>query len=203
MTFFREELPRLGPDMDCCIGLELDPARRRLKIIAMGFSLLELVEIVRVACVTEWLLTTRWDKTVILELVFLVLLLVTNLLLYLGAVRRSATELLAWFVAHMLGLLIQVLLIVYFVVVIFIIASPHSQNSWLGLPPGMGTNTSEFQQALRYHLGATITKLVALLVTAPLTAAAAREVWAEKERMEAEGRDRRAKYEVTAEYRDK
>ena len=92
---------------------------------------------------------------------FLVLLLVTNFLLYLGAVRRSATELLAWFVAHMLGLLIQVrdilmviikisimltipaqvLLIVYFVVVIFIIASPHSQNSWLGLPPGMGTNT--------------------------------------------------------------
>ena len=88
------------------------------------------------------------------------LLLVTNFLLYLGAVRRSATELLAWFVAHMLGLLIQVrdilmitimltlltipvqvLLIVYFVVVIFIIASPHSQNSWLGLPPGMGTNT--------------------------------------------------------------
>ena len=62
---------------------------------------------------------------------------------------------------------------------------------------------SEFQQALRYHLGATITKLVALLVTAPLTAAAAREVWAEKERMEAEGRDRRAKYEVKAEYRDK
>ena len=100
---------------------------------------------------------------------FLVLLLVTNFLLYLGAIRRSATELLAWFVAHMLGLLIQVrdipmvtimltimscspscslltipaqvLLIVYFVVVIFIIASPHSQNSWLGLPPGMGTNT--------------------------------------------------------------
>ena len=53
MTFFREELPRLGPDMDCCIGLELDPARRRLKIIAMGFSLLELVEIVRVACVSR------------------------------------------------------------------------------------------------------------------------------------------------------
>ena len=44
---------------------------------------------------------------------------------------------------------------------------------------------------------------MALLVTAPLTAAAAREVWAEKERMEAEGRDRRAKYEVKAEYRDK
>ena len=39
---------------------------------------------------------------------FLVLLLVTNFLLYLGAIRRSATELLAWFVAHMLGLLIQV-----------------------------------------------------------------------------------------------
>ena len=53
MTFFREELPRLGPDMDCCIGLELDPARRRLKIIAMSFSLLELVEIVRVACVSR------------------------------------------------------------------------------------------------------------------------------------------------------
>ena len=77
--------------------------------------------------VNEWLLTPRWDKTVLVELVFLALLLVTTFLLYLGAVRRSTTELLAWLVSHAIFLVIQIILVVYFIVVIFIIASPHSQ----------------------------------------------------------------------------
>ena len=77
--------------------------------------------------ITEWLLTPRWDKAVLVELIILALLLVTNFLLYLGAVRRSSTELLAWLVSHAIFLVIQVILVVYFIVVIFIIASPHSQ----------------------------------------------------------------------------
>ena len=72
-------------------------------------------------------MTPRWDKAVMVELIFLVLLLVTNFLLYLGAVRRSTTELLAWLVSHAIFGVIQVILVVYFIVVIFIIVSPHSQ----------------------------------------------------------------------------
>ena len=79
-------------------------------------------------------MTPRWDKAVMVELIFLALLLVTNFLLYLGAVRRSTTELLAWLVSHAIFGVIQVILVVYFIVVIFIIVSPHSQVetlSWL------------------------------------------------------------------------
>ena len=55
------------------------------------------------------------------------LLLVTNFLLYLGAVRRSATELLAWFVAHMLGLLIQVRdILIVMIMVIIMLTLPRS-----------------------------------------------------------------------------
>ena len=77
--------------------------------------------------INEWLLTPRWDKAVLVELILLALLIVTNFLLYLGAVRRSSTELLAWLVSHSIFFVIQILLVVYFIVVIFIIASPHSQ----------------------------------------------------------------------------
>ena len=56
---------------------------------------------------------------------FLVLLLVTNFLLYLGAIRRSATELLAWFVAHMLGLLIQVRDILMDIIMVTIMLTAH------------------------------------------------------------------------------
>ena len=54
----------------------------------------------------------------------------------------------------------------------------------------MATNTSEFQQALRYHLGATITKLLALLIICPLTGLSCKTVWKEKEVMEVEVRDK-------------
>ena len=77
--------------------------------------------------ITEWLLTTRWDKTVILEMLFIIFLLITNFLLYLGAVRRTTTELIAWFAMHVVALVVQIVLIVYFIVVLFIIASPNSQ----------------------------------------------------------------------------
>ena len=167
------------------MDLNLSP-NKRLKVVVTVFSLLEVLEVVRVLCVTEWLLTTRWDKTVIIELVFLVLLLVTNLLLYLGTVRRSPVELLAWLVSHLVFLSVQVILLVYYVVVLFIIASPHTQNSWLGLPEGMASNTSEFQQELRYNLAVSLTKLVVLIIIVPLTAMALKVVWREKQRMEEE-----------------
>ena len=159
---------------------------KRLKVVVAVFSLLEVLEVVRVFCVTEWLLTTRWDKTVIMELVFLVLLLVTNILLYLGTVRRSPVELLAWLVSHLVFLCVQLILLVYYIVVIFIIASPHTQNSWLGLPQGMASNTSEFQQELRYNLAVNLTKLVVLIILLPITFVALKTVWREKQRMEEE-----------------
>ena len=66
----------------------------------------------------------------------------------------------------------------------------YIKNSWLGLPEGMASNTSEFQQALRYHLGALVTKLLALLVICPLTGLSCRAVWWEREAMELEVRDK-------------
>ena len=126
-------------------------------------------------------------------MVFLILLIITNFLLYLGAVRRTPTELLAWMVAHVVTLIIQIILIVYFIVVIFIIASPNTQNSWLGLPDGMSSNTSEFQQALRTNLGSNIPKLLALVCLAPATAVACKVVWREKENMEIQIRDKQVR----------
>ena len=166
-------------------NMDLVPGEtRRLKLIVLVFSLLELAELLRVACVTEWLLTTRWDKSVIIEIVFLVLLLITNILLYLGTVRRSPVELLAWLVSHTVFLLVQLVLLVYYIVVMFIIASPHSRNSWLGLPPGMSSNTSEFQQELRYSLGVNISWLLVLSLTTPASTLAIILVWREKQHME-------------------
>ena len=100
----------------------------RLKVVVLVFSLLETLEFVRVCCVTEWLLTTSWNKTVIIELVFIGLLLVTNVLLYLGTVRKSPVELLAWLVSHLVFLVVQLVLLVYYIVVMFIIASPHREG---------------------------------------------------------------------------
>ena len=167
------------------MDLDLSPSKR-LKVVVGVFSMLEVLEVIRVFCVTEWLLTTTWDKTVIIELVFLALLLVTNILLYLGTVRRSPVELLAWLVSHLVFLSVQIILLVYYIVVIFIIASPHTQNSWLGLPEGMASNTSEFQQELRYNLAVNLTKLVVLIIVVPVTCLALKIVWREKQRMEEE-----------------
>ena len=60
----------------------------------------------------------------------------------------------------------------------------------------MASNTSEFQQALRYHLGALVTKLLALLVICPLTGLSCRSVWREREAMEREVRDKQVGHEI-------
>ena len=60
------------------------------------------------------------------------------------------------------------------------------QNSWLGLPSGMSSNTSEFQQALRYQLGASVSKLIALMIVTPITALSCKSVWKVKQNFEAE-----------------
>jgi len=151
--------------MDCCLEIEANEPTKKIKIIATVFTFLELIELLRVVCITEWLLTPRWEKSVIIEIVFLVLLMISNLLLYLGAVRHSPTKVMTWLFLHLIALVVQIILVVYFVIVLFIIASPQTQNSWLGLPSGMSSNTSEFQQALRYQLGAGVSKLIALLIT--------------------------------------
>ena len=54
----------------------------------------------------------------------------------------------------------------------------------------MSSNTSEFQQALRYQLGSVISKLLALMILAPLTVLAAKVVWSEKEMMEKEVKEK-------------
>ena len=38
--------------MECCIGIEQDLSKRKLKVIATTFSLIELVEFVRLICVS-------------------------------------------------------------------------------------------------------------------------------------------------------
>ena len=72
----------------------------------------------------------------------------------------------------------------------------YFKNSYLGLPEGMGSNTSEFQQALRYQLGASISKLIALLIIAPLTALAAKIVWSEKVQIDKEVQDRQVSSDI-------
>ena len=39
--------------MECCIGIEQDLSKRKLKVIASTFSLIELVEFVRLICVSH------------------------------------------------------------------------------------------------------------------------------------------------------
>jgi len=188
--------------MDCCLAIEANEPTKKIKIIATVFTFLELIEFLRVVCITEWLLTPRWEKTVIIEIVFLVLLMISNLLLYLGAVRHSPTKLMTWLFLHLIALLVQIILVVYFVIVLFIIASPQTQNSWLGLPSGMSSNTSEFQQALRYQLGASVSKLIALMIVTPITALSCKSVWKVKQNFEAELQNKQAKYQIKAEYKD-
>ena len=64
---------------------------------------------------------------------------------------------------------------------ILVIITVCIQNSWLGLTEGMASNTSEFQQALRYHLGALLTKLLALSFICPLTGLSCQSVCLEGE----------------------
>ena len=53
------------------------------------------------------MITPSWDKYVLLELVFLLLLLFSNLLLLVGAARSRPDELLPWLALHTLALFLQ------------------------------------------------------------------------------------------------
>ena len=77
--------------------------------------------------ITEWLLSPRWDKTVILEIVILLVLIICNLLLFIGASRKSSVELLPWLASHGVFFVVQVILIVYYMVTIFITTTPSTQ----------------------------------------------------------------------------
>ena len=137
--------------------------------------------------ITEWLLSTRWEKTVILEIVILLVLIICNLLLFIGASRQSPVELLPWLASHGVFFGVQVILIVYYMVTIFITTTPSTQvatiiqrmiynpnenfqNQWMGLPQGMTSKNPEFQQKLRWSLGVNVGKLTALVITSMLTA---------------------------------
>ena len=73
------------------------------------------------------MITPRWEKTIILEIVLLLLLLICNLLLFIGAVRQKTVELLPWLVGHGVLLGVLVVLSVYYMVAIFIISTPSTQ----------------------------------------------------------------------------
>ena len=78
---------------------------------------------------TDWLVTPSWDKYVLLELVFLLLLLFSNLLLLIGASRSRPDELLPWLALHTLALFLQAFLAIYLVVSISLVALPATQVS--------------------------------------------------------------------------
>ena len=77
--------------------------------------------------ITEWLLSPRWEKTVIIEIVVLLVLIICNLLLFIGASRKSPIELIPWLASHGVFFGVQVILIVYYMVTIFITATPSTQ----------------------------------------------------------------------------
>ena len=54
--YSRDSILMFRPDlfsMECCIGVEQDLSKRKLKVIASTFSLIELVEFVRLICVSH------------------------------------------------------------------------------------------------------------------------------------------------------
>ena len=182
--------------MPCC------PDRPSLPALAAVFSCLETLELLRLALVTPWLgVGVRWDKAVLLEIALLLLLLVTELLLYCGARRRSTAELAAWLATHGLAAALQAGLLLYWLVQLVMLASPAATDQ-LGLPSGMRSGSPEFLQALRYRLWVTAGWLAGLATALPLYSLGCRAVWHARAELLAEAERARAKYEVQAEYRD-
>ena len=142
----------------------------RLRCAALLCGAWQAVELLRLVLVTDWLITPSWDKFVLLELIFLLLLLLSNLLLLLGAKRQQPDELLPWLGLHSLALLLQLLLAGHLVITIGLVAVPGTQNSALELPRGMSSSSPEFLRAQRWTLGVSFGKLLALLLTIPITA---------------------------------
>jgi len=142
---------------------------QRLKCVALICSLVQAVELLRLVLVTDWLITPSWDKYILLELIFLLLLLFSNLLLLLGAARSRPDELLPWLALHTLALFLQAFFAIYLIVSISLVALPATQNSALDLPRGMSSSAPEFLQARRWTLGVAFGKLLALSLTIPTT----------------------------------
>lgn len=135
--------------------------------------------------VTEWLITPSWQKSVFAELIFLLLLLLSNLLLLFAVSRHRPDELLPWLVLHTLALAALAVLFVSLLVTIALVAFPatqvhqatqnhlgifYLQNSALSLPRGMSTSSPEFLRAQRWTLGVAVAKLLVLSAAIPTTA---------------------------------
>lgn len=150
----------------CCY----DRPGQRLKCVALICSLVQAAELIRLVLVTDWLITPSWDKYVLLELIFLLLLLLSNLLLLVGATRSQPDELLPWLTLHTLALFLQAFFVIYLIVSISLVALPATQNGALDLPRGMKSSSPEFLQARRWTLGVAFGKLLALCLTFPTTA---------------------------------
>ena len=138
----------------------------------------------------------------ILEIVFLLVLIISDFLLFIGASRKTPVELLPWLVSHGLFLGVQLVLVIYYLVTLFITSTPSTQNEWLGLPEGMTSKNPEFQQRLRWSLGITVAKLAVLVITSLITAFSWWIVFLDRQTLQAEVEHPRAEYSVKAEYRD-
>ena len=137
----------------------------------------------------------------ILEIVFLLVLIICDFLLFIGASRKTPVELLPWLVSHGLFLGVQLVLVIYYLVTLFITSTPSTQNEWLGLPQGMTSKSPEFQQRLRWSLGITVAKLAILMITSLMTAFSWWIVFLDRQTLQAEAEHPRAEYRVKAEYR--
>jgi len=181
----------------CCYS----QATPRLKSISLLFAFIETLELLRIILITEWLITPRWEKTIILEIVLLLLLLICNLLLFIGAARQKPFELIPWLAGHGIFLGVQVVLIVFYTVTIFMTSTPSTQNHWLNLPRGMTSVNPEFQQRLRWTLGVNIGKMAVLVITSIITAYCLRIVFQDRLTMKEEVEHTQAQYQVKAEYK--
>ncbi|XP_023327376.1 uncharacterized protein LOC111700627 [Eurytemora carolleeae] len=141
----------------------------RMKMILLISGCLELAEMLRLFLITDWLLLPSWSKLIVVELVFLTILVFTDILMYLGVVNRRSEQFLPWLVTHFISFIVTLVFLIMHFVQIFIIISPATQNAYLRLPSGMGIRSPEFQQSFRYELGITIGKVLVLGLVVPLS----------------------------------
>ena len=111
-----------------------DPYSRRCRVISGLFSLSCLVETIRVVAVTDWFFVERFNKIVVLELFCLLLLILSNCLLYRAvADTRRPHHLSIWIVLHSILTIVFVGFIVTSIVQLAMIANPNTR-----------VNTSQF-----------------------------------------------------------
>ena len=112
-----------------------DPYSRRCRVISGLFSLACMVEIVRVVAVTDWFFVERFNKVVVLELFCLLLLILSNCLLYRAvAVTRQPHHFSIWILLHSILTIVFVCFIVTIIVQLTMIANPNTRVKTLLLP---------------------------------------------------------------------